>query len=133
MSGTLRPYELQPTTLILSLGFSSQKYWSGLPFLHLVDLPNPRIEPASPESPALAGGFFATSATWEAHSLLPHFLQLYQKVLSSISIFIIVKFNLFAFICLLPVEHKFLENRHFVFLMLIILPDSQRYSPNVLN
>ena len=30
------------------------------------DLPGPGIEPASLMSPALAGGFFPTSATWEA-------------------------------------------------------------------
>ena len=30
------------------------------------DLPNPGIEPASPMSPALAGGFLTTSTTWEA-------------------------------------------------------------------
>ena len=29
-------------------------------------LPDPEIEPMSPASPALAGGFFTTSATWEA-------------------------------------------------------------------
>ena len=33
----------------------------------LGDLPNPGIEPASLMSPALAVGFFTTSATWEAH------------------------------------------------------------------
>ena len=32
------------------------------------DLPNPGIEPMSLKSPALAGGFFTTSATWEAPS-----------------------------------------------------------------
>ena len=31
------------------------------------DLPDSGIEPASLMSPALAGGFFTTSATWEAH------------------------------------------------------------------
>ena len=31
------------------------------------DLPDPGIEPVSCMSPALAGGFFTTSATWEAH------------------------------------------------------------------
>ena len=31
------------------------------------DLPNPGIKPASLPSPALAGKFFTTSATWEAH------------------------------------------------------------------
>ena len=30
------------------------------------DLPNPEIKAASLMSPALAGGFFTTSATWEA-------------------------------------------------------------------
>ena len=50
----------------LSLGFPRQKYWSGLPFPPPVDLPDLRIEPASLMSPALAGRFFATSATWEA-------------------------------------------------------------------
>ena len=32
------------------------------------DLPNPGIEPTSLKSSALAGGFFTTSATWEALS-----------------------------------------------------------------
>ena len=40
--------------------FSRQEYWSGLPFLPPGDLPNPRIEPMSPASPALAGGFLTT-------------------------------------------------------------------------
>ena len=31
-----------------------------------MDLPSPGIEPASLMSPTLAGGFFTTSATWEA-------------------------------------------------------------------
>ena len=42
----------------LSMGFSTQKYWSGLPFPPPGNLPNPEIEPASPVSLALAGGFF---------------------------------------------------------------------------
>ena len=32
----------------LSMGFSRQEYWSGLPFLSPRDLPNPGIEPGSP-------------------------------------------------------------------------------------
>ena len=32
----------------LSMGFSRQGYWSGLPFLSPGDLPNPGIEPRSP-------------------------------------------------------------------------------------
>ena len=49
----------------LSMKFSRQEYWSGLPFPPPGDLPDPGIEPASLISPALAGGFFTTSATWE--------------------------------------------------------------------
>ena len=33
----------------LSLVFSKQEYWSGLPFLSPGDLPDPGIEPRSPE------------------------------------------------------------------------------------
>ena len=50
----------------LSMGFSRQDYWNGLPCPPPGDLPNPGIEPTSLVSPALAGGFFTTSATWEA-------------------------------------------------------------------
>ena len=32
----------------LSMGFSRQEYWSGLPFSSPGDLPNPGIEPRSP-------------------------------------------------------------------------------------
>ena len=32
----------------LSMGFSKQEYWSGLPFLSPGDLPNPGTEPRSP-------------------------------------------------------------------------------------
>ena len=35
--------------------------------LGFVPLPNPGMEPESLTSPALTGGFFTTSATWEAH------------------------------------------------------------------
>ena len=50
----------------LSMGFSRQGYWSGLPCPPPGDLLNPEIELASLLSPALAGGFFTTSACWEA-------------------------------------------------------------------
>ena len=49
----------------LSTGFPKQEYWSGLPYPPPGDLPDPGIEPASLTSPALAGGFFTTSAPWE--------------------------------------------------------------------
>ena len=41
----------------LSMGFSRQEYWSGLPWPPPGDLPDPGIELTSP---ALAGGFFIT-------------------------------------------------------------------------
>ena len=47
----------------LSMGFSRQEHWSGLPFLTPWDLPSPGIEP---KSHALAGGFFYHCATWKA-------------------------------------------------------------------
>jgi len=46
--------------------FSRQEYWRRLPFPSQGDLPDPGIEPTSLTSPALAGGFFTTRATWEA-------------------------------------------------------------------
>ena len=42
------------------MGFSREKYWSGLPFPSAGDLPNPQIKLTSP---ALAGGFFTTKPT----------------------------------------------------------------------
>ena len=51
----------------LSMGFCRHEYWSGLPCPPPKDLPNPGIELTSLASPALADGFFTTSATWEAH------------------------------------------------------------------
>ena len=41
----------------LSMGFSRQEYWSGLPFPPPGDLPDLGVEPTSP---ALAGGIFNT-------------------------------------------------------------------------
>ena len=46
----------------LSVGFSRQEYGSRLPFSPSGDLPDPGIEPVSPESPAWAGGFFTTES-----------------------------------------------------------------------
>ena len=59
----------------LSMGFSKQEYWSGFPCPPPGALPDSGIEPASLVSPALAGGFFITCATftgigeWEPRTL----------------------------------------------------------------
>ena len=50
----------------LSMGFSGQEYWSGLPCPPPRDLPDPGIKPTSLKAYALAGRFFTTSATSEA-------------------------------------------------------------------
>ena len=59
-----------PQTVVLQaslfIGSSRQEYWSGLQFPPPGDLPNPETEPVSLSSPALAGRFFTTRATWEA-------------------------------------------------------------------
>ena len=40
----------------LSMGFSREEYWNGLPFPPPGDLPDPEIEPGSP---VMAGRFFS--------------------------------------------------------------------------
>ena len=50
----------------LSMGFSRQEHWSGLPCPPLGDLPDLGIQPVSFTSPALEGRFFNISTTWEA-------------------------------------------------------------------
>ena len=44
----------------VSMGFSRQEYWNGLPLSTLGDLPNPGMEPMSLSSPTVAGRFFNT-------------------------------------------------------------------------
>ena len=61
----------------LSMGFSRQEYWSGLPLPSPGDLPNPRIEP---RSPALAKGFITTEPPGKPHTPT---LQALNKYLSN--------------------------------------------------
>jgi len=51
-------HSLHPHQALLSMGFSRQEYWSGLPPPE--NLPDPGMETTSPVSPALAGTFFTT-------------------------------------------------------------------------
>ena len=55
----------------LSMGFSRQEYWSGLPFPPPGDLPNPGIKPMSLAYPALTSRFFtiSTMVAMEAPSM----------------------------------------------------------------
>ena len=54
----------------MSMEFSRQESWSGLPFLSLGDLSDPGMEPGSLMSLALAGRFFTTSTTQEDARIL---------------------------------------------------------------
>ena len=75
----------------LSTGFSRQEHWSGLPCPPPGDLAGPGINQHLLMSPALAGGFFTTRATWEVHIYLCTYMDL----------------HLHAHLCLyLPIYHK---------------------------
>ena len=50
----------------LSMGFSKQEYWSGLPFPSAGDLPNPGI---APWSPALQADSLPTELQWKPNEL----------------------------------------------------------------
>jgi len=64
----------------LSMQFSRQEYWSGLPYHPPGDLPDPGTDPASLMSPALASGFLTTSATLPM--ITSQISQLVQQLLS---------------------------------------------------
>ena len=79
----------------LSMGFSRQEYWSGLPCPLPGDLLNPEIESVSLTSLALAGSFFTTSATWEAP--LSYTLEIFLKFV----IFLLILLSVLLYRCLL--------------------------------
>ena len=54
----------------LSMGFSRQEYWSGLPYPPPGGLPNPRSKLESLMSPALAGWFFVISPPGKPLSMI---------------------------------------------------------------
>ena len=112
----------------LSVGFSRQEYWSGLPGPPPGDLLDPGFEPMCLKSPTLAHGFFTTSTTWEAQCASSTLYKysttciildvIYSK---NISIFSSVQFSSVAQSCPilcdpmnhsmpgLPVHHQLLE------------------------
>ena len=56
----------------LSMEFSRQEYWSGMPFPTSGESSNPGIKSMSVASPELAGRFFTTSTAWEPYKTEPH-------------------------------------------------------------
>ena len=65
-----------PWTIIrqapVSMEFSRQEYWSGLPFPTPGDLPDSGIEYVSLVSPVLAGGFFITEPPGKPKNVSKH-------------------------------------------------------------
>ena len=49
----------------LSIGFSRQEYWSGLPWPPPGDLQDPGVKPSSLTFPRNVGRFFTTSIIWK--------------------------------------------------------------------
>ena len=62
----------------LSMGFSRQEYWSGLPCPPPGDHPDPGIKPVSLISPALASGFFTMSVNREAQTCTKYMFNLHK-------------------------------------------------------
>ena len=60
----------------LSMGFSRQENWGGLPFPLSGDLPDPGVKPASP---VLAGGFFTIEQPGKAKIILQFKLIEYYR------------------------------------------------------
>ena len=96
-----------------SMGFSRQEYWSGLPFPSPGDLPDPRIEPRSPElqADALTSEPPGKPGYYKIMGITP---VLYN--ISLLLIFlcvVVVSDNAITFICpsLLPYPHN--QKGHF--------------------
>ena len=65
----------------LSMGFTRQEYWSGLPFPPPGDLPDPRIESTSPESPALQAGSLPAEPSGKPYHLKAYHFKKQTKQL----------------------------------------------------
>ena len=66
----------------LSMEFFRQEYWSGLLCPPPGVLTNPGIKHKYLTSPALAGGFLTTNATWEAQPILSLYIYFAQLCLT---------------------------------------------------
>ena len=76
----LCPTLVTPSTVLcqapLSVEFSRQEHWSGVPFPAAGDLPHPGIKPKSPVSPAVAGRFFTPEPAGKPFAQAPCLLPI---------------------------------------------------------
>ena len=69
----------------LSMGFSRQEYWSGLPFPTPRDLSDPGIEPVSPKSPSLQADYLLLCHLRSRESLNKFLKSIVRHALKSFS------------------------------------------------
>ena len=81
----------------VSMEFSRQEYWTGLPFSIPEDLPNPGIKPTSPKSPASGGGFFTTVPPGKSPLLCTSFTNIFSHSLGCLFILLRVSFTVQKF------------------------------------
>ena len=67
----------------LSMAFSREEYWSGMPCPQPGDLLDQGIEPMYLMSPELADKFFSTSSSWEALQIEQWYLKCSLRTLAS--------------------------------------------------
>ena len=104
----------------LSMEFSSQEYWSGLPFPPPGDLSNPAIEPESLACPVLAGKFFTTEppVNWNLLLIIKMFYAIFRNAHVFISHILVIK------LILLERESKHLRNSYLTILYTLLLVPS---------
>ena len=76
MSDSLQPMDWGPPDSSLSIEFSRQEYWSGLPCPPPGDPPDPRIEP---RSPALQVDSLPSEPPEKPHTILPQETEISNK------------------------------------------------------
>ena len=77
--------------IYISMGFPQQEYWIWLPFPPPRDLPNPGIEPKSPESPVLADRFFITEPSRKLHTHTLTYVEIRTTRKAYLSVYYLLK------------------------------------------
>ena len=81
MSDSCDPMDTGSCQAPLSMGFSRQEHWSGLPFSSPGDLPDPGIEPGSP---ALQADSLPTELGGKPHCIICPFLKMKKLKLGEV-------------------------------------------------